>query len=571
MDVRCESCHTEYELDDGSVNESGTDVQCTFCGHTFTVFRRDALPATGASVMGAEYVLETADGRVHRLRDLTVLQKWIIERRVTRSDRLSQGGQNWTRLGALEDLAPFFDVVDEADRARASVARASNPELAAARAQGGRTSPGAPVAAGGTVLGHSSPSLPIMPTVTPRGGERPVAFEPAAAPRGGERKTNRSLELMAVEAPFDGAEPETALIQRPSRGWWKLLVTFGVAGGIAYAGIRALPGMMTPAPATVATNEPSAPAVVPQTDPAAGAAAVPGAVSGTGVDPGAAVAGTGDPVAAVPGTGVPGTNVPGPGVPGTVSGTSVPDPGTAAGTGTAPLAAGAAAAPPTPAPTPSPAIAEAPAAAAPPVPAETGQRPGAAAERTPPTKPADRAARPRQASPAEAPSYEGLLAQADKLLGNGANERALRLYERALVLKPGAPDALTGIGYAHLDRGRTGPAIEYFNRASAGSPHAPALFGLGQAYRAAGDYNRARETYRRYLSVFPNGPEASAAERQLRSMPTAEPGGGGGGGEVTAPASILQEGGAQEPGKPREGGGATTPANPAQPFDAPVP
>ncbi|HEY0713163.1 MAG TPA: tetratricopeptide repeat protein, partial [Polyangia bacterium] len=176
----------------------------------------------------------------------------------------------------------------------------------------------------------------------------------------------------------------------------------------------------------------------------------------------------------------------------------------------------------------------------------------------------------RPAPPAEAASYESLLAQADKLLGNGANERALRIYERALALKPGAPDALTGIAYAHLDRGRTGPAIEYFNRASAGTPHAPALFGLGQAYRAAGDYNRARETYRRYLSLFPSGPEASAAERQLRSMPTAGEPGGGGGGEVSAPASILQEGGNQEPTRPREGGG-TAPGAPPQPFDAPTP
>ncbi|HEY0707279.1 MAG TPA: tetratricopeptide repeat protein, partial [Polyangia bacterium] len=142
----------------------------------------------------------------------------------------------------------------------------------------------------------------------------------------------------------------------------------------------------------------------------------------------------------------------------------------------------------------------------------------------------------------------------------------------ALAIKPGAPDALTGIGYAHLDRSRTGPAIDYFTRASSGSPHAPALFGLGQAYRAAGDFNRARETYRRYLSLFPNGPESSAAERQLRSMPSgaAEPAGGGGG-EVSAPASILQEGGAQEPAKPREGGGGSAPASPPRPLDSPTP
>ncbi|HEY0710523.1 MAG TPA: zinc-ribbon domain-containing protein, partial [Polyangia bacterium] len=417
MDVRCESCHTEYELDDASVSDAGTDVQCTFCGHTFTVFRRAAVAAPGPGPSGGESVLETADGRVHRLRDLTVLQKWIIERRVTRSDRLSRDGQNWTRLGALEDLAPFFDVVDEADRARASQSRSSSPDIAAARAQGARPAAAAPVAAGGTVLGHSSPSLPIMPTVTPRGGQKPVTAaggEPAR-PRGGERATNRSLELMAVEAPFGATDPETSLVRRPSRGWWKLFVTFGVAGGVAYAGIRALPGMMTP--------------------PASSSAAQTGPSSSAVVEP------IGQAPAPLP-----------PGDPSAAPGTTAPPTPTEA-----PAAAAPATEPASPPPAPAaaqPAVARTEPAAAPTPPAEA----------PPAAKPAERAPRPRPAAPPEAPTYESLVAQADKLLGNGANERALRIYERALALKPGAPDALTGIASAHLDRGRTGPAIEYFNR-----------------------------------------------------------------------------------------------------------
>ena len=53
MDVRCDRCQTEYELDDDSVAERGASVQCTTCGHTFVVSRQkpgrhaDARPGRG--------------------------------------------------------------------------------------------------------------------------------------------------------------------------------------------------------------------------------------------------------------------------------------------------------------------------------------------------------------------------------------------------------------------------------------------------------------------------------------------------------------------------------------------
>src|SRR5262245_5005900 len=119
MDVRCDRCQTEYELDDESVAGAGASVQCTTCGHTFVVSRNGSIvvgttpptglassePATmgsrasqpsinisnasnasgnasGASPPAApEWVLATEEGQTHRLRDLTTLQKWVVERR----------------------------------------------------------------------------------------------------------------------------------------------------------------------------------------------------------------------------------------------------------------------------------------------------------------------------------------------------------------------------------------------------------------------------------------------------------------------------------------------------------
>ena len=153
MDVRCERCSTEYELDDDSVPDAGCPVQCTTCSHTFMVTRRGAAPTTAAqpvseslpSPPAADWLLETSDGRLHRFRNLTSLQKWIIERKVTREDKISRTGQAWRRLGEIVELAPFFDLVDEADRARAGQAGSDELKAEAQRARnlgsGSRLSP----------------------------------------------------------------------------------------------------------------------------------------------------------------------------------------------------------------------------------------------------------------------------------------------------------------------------------------------------------------------------------------------------------------------------------------------
>jgi tetratricopeptide (TPR) repeat protein len=184
----------------------------------------------------------------------------------------------------------------------------------------------------------------------------------------------------------------------------------------------------------------------------------------------------------------------------------------------------------------------APVVEAPPAPEPAAPAPARAAPKEKADKPRGRArgalAAQGQGQGEDLP-YDRLVAQADRLLENGANERALRLYERALTVRPDAPEALTGIGYVHLDRNRIGAAIEFFTKASAASPFAPALFGLGQAYRAAGDPGRARQTYQRYLALYPTGSDASAAERNLQAL---QPGNA-----AEAPGTILHEGGSGTP------------------------
>src|SRR5215472_2159246 len=133
MDVRCERCNTEYEFYESKVTEAGVTVKCANCGNLFKVRRRgDAVVAPGAA--SAQSVSEAAaaaadpagerlwmvkhpvSGEIRRFRELTTLQQWIVERKVTRDDQISRTGETWKSLGDIAELASFFQVVDMATR-----------------------------------------------------------------------------------------------------------------------------------------------------------------------------------------------------------------------------------------------------------------------------------------------------------------------------------------------------------------------------------------------------------------------------------------------------------------------
>lgn len=157
MDVRCERCRAQYVFDDEQVTPAGLTVQCTNCGHVFKVKKKELvvtvpvkpdeleaapLPATAAAPRpgvapspGApaepreapresprEWRVRQANGNTFTFRELTTLQKWIIEQKVARDDEISLSGEQWKRLGNIAELASFFQVVEAAERAKAQVA-----------------------------------------------------------------------------------------------------------------------------------------------------------------------------------------------------------------------------------------------------------------------------------------------------------------------------------------------------------------------------------------------------------------------------------------------------------------
>ena len=264
MDVRCDRCETEYELDDDSVTEGGASVQCTTCGHTFvvgpdgvTIAQIVPTPSGGLADLGpqaADWLLATEDGQTHRFRDLTTLQKWVVERKATREDRVSQRGGPWLPLGEVDELAPFFAVVDQADRARSGEG---------ARRSGGRDADG-------------------------------LAAQPAAVSRPGSRRRENGLggdgmlsarldsgPTPSLDAGSFSAEDErgddkfeTITLFRRSRN----VKLAGAAGFVALAIVAAIIGFRRPQWSPV---KPPAPAHAVEVPPVAPAPAPPAAVATT--------------------------------------------------------------------------------------------------------------------------------------------------------------------------------------------------------------------------------------------------------------------------------------------------
>ena len=124
MEVRCERCQTECKVENTGAAGLGGEVHCSDCGHVMVIGNRPppAIPShdvpTTPKPDASEWLVETVHGRSLRSPDLATLHRWIIERRVTREDRISRDGKVWQHIGEMPDLVPFFDIVDSAERAR---------------------------------------------------------------------------------------------------------------------------------------------------------------------------------------------------------------------------------------------------------------------------------------------------------------------------------------------------------------------------------------------------------------------------------------------------------------------
>lgn len=472
MDVSCPSCRNDYELDDARVPAEGVAVKCAQCGHVFRVKRPDfdVNPAAAPSSdlppppQAREWKLRQVNGNLFTCRELTTLQKWIIEGKVGRDDEISLSGDSWKRLGNIPELASFFQVFEEASRTRsyeatqvmpayaslpspAPAVRAPAPQpqlaeqaLARETLQGGRFSE--------SIGEPPPPPAPSVPAA-------PAARAPGPPPSWANPSSSSGVRS-AARATFEPSDEDyKAAVKSSSRGLWVALAVVGLVsgGGLGYYfGVFAPEEARVEAEKQVAdqrAQEEAKTRAEAETRARALAAtrAAERLANEAAVDAGADDAGTLDA----------GTLDAGPTDAGAPDAGS-PDAGTPdAGTSTA------------------------------------------------------------------ARTFEWYLSAGDRLRNSDRAEQALNMYGRAVELNPESAEALAGRGLAMLDLGRAPAAQASLEQAVKSNPrYGPALMGLAESYRALGKNAQALEYYQRYLDVMPDGSEADVARGNVAKLKKAE-------------------------------------------------
>jgi predicted Zn finger-like uncharacterized protein len=519
MDVRCERCKTEYEFDDARITEAGVTVKCTSCGHVFRVRKKTPqvshsnghdpeAPSNGAygSQSAApgpgdkrEWKVRQANGNVITFRQLTNLQRWIVERKVGREDEISLTGETWKRLGEIAELGVFFRVVDEAQKAKQLEMQQPNGATAPASASPAHPvapptfvpfpsapasrEPPAPPAATRTPQSLLSPSpiessppppAPVAPLQLTAAMEAPLAAPAAAEP---DATFNQSPPPQPETA--SAPEPETTDSESPPPTGWRAAIRertekfYIAARGLRNLGKGAkwavgLIAAVVLGGAGLFGYSASSKSAPPQTAEAAQPVATP------------------DPVA------------PPSGIDSEASGAG---PSTEREAPSGLVAESAAAAPTLDA---KPEMSNAPAA-------------GAIAPTTPPGALAAKAAeRPPRGA---AKDFDWYMSQGDKLRDREKIKAALEAYRAAAELAPNRAEPVAGKGFALLDLGQKPQAEAAFREALRLNPrYAVAVIGLAETYRQMGKNAQAIEQYERYLEILPEGSEAPVAKAAIERL-----------------------------------------------------
>ncbi len=487
MDVGCPKCQTEYELDDARVTEDGVTVKCTTCGHVFRVKKKQlvvTLPSRGDPPIdlshsghsselppappSREWKLKQPSGNVFPCRDLTMLQKWIIEGKVSRDDQISLSGETWKRLGDIPELASFFQIVDDASKMR--LLEAQQREFKKQGAGQPPLPPGARITdtwREGQFSPAPPPVDPVHETLPPEppAPRRPSGRTPEVAPP--EPVSNSSPPIMQTlqggRFSHPPAPPLNVAVQSAARrspepsdeelrravgksggsGKWIALVLAGllVGGGVGwYFGYyEPEQNRLIEARATEQARLDEEARVKAMTPPPQ----VPVEVLDASVEE-EVVADAGVEDAGVPDAGVADAGVP---------------------------------------------VIDAGPSAAPPVVVEQKK------------------------------SFDWYLAQGDRLRERDKPEAALDLYGKASDLKPERVEPIAGRGLALLDMGNPSAAAATFETAlKQNARYGPAIMGLAEAYRILGKNDKAVEFYQRYLEVLPDGSEAAVARNSIERL-----------------------------------------------------
>jgi predicted Zn finger-like uncharacterized protein len=279
MDVRCERCRAQYAVDDARVSETGVKVACAQCGHAF-LLRKKTLsvtvplkggdpdtpvpigdlagapppPAAEAAERG-EWRLRQPGGAIFPFRELSTLQRWIVERKATRDDEVAAAGQGdaWRRLGDIPELQSFFTLLDKARHRRET-----RPEAQA-------EAPPEPVRA--AQPGLEDPAWARGPVSATRRVTRSASLPPP--------RSSRLLWVALIAVALLGVAAGTVYLRRKAESDLNVQVGNEAAAQAALAA-RQAESVPVPAPRAEPPREPAHP---PAQEPAPGPAPTNGATA----------------------------------------------------------------------------------------------------------------------------------------------------------------------------------------------------------------------------------------------------------------------------------------------------
>lgn len=506
MDVRCSRCGVAYEFDDAKVPPAGVTVKCSSCEHVFKVKPPSSeaeAPAPSPAVPNVEgWMVRLRDGTLLRFRELTTLQKWIVEQRVTSADEISRTGRAWRPLGDIAELASFFEVVAAANAARQAAAlERTAPVEVLAPASGSLSTPAVgPSAAPEAFAAAKAPAVPLAAETSFYGDalEGLDDEDPVAAWKRRARLRNAALALLAL---ILSGIAGTYFFARPT--FERVLASVSTIGGN--------PSTDAPdADAAVSSTTAAKPSEEPSPVEAAVLKAL--ATAATAKDDAAreqAIVVVEQALAKAPGDkrleevlATLRASSASPLVGKAAEGSALVDGGTAddksedANEGK------------TDSKTDSKTDFEA---------ASEGKEPSATEGTAAATASSVRGEGSGSSDDGE--SYEELIKRAESARVRERTSTALALYKKAAELRPDATRPHVGMGWCYLDLERTRQAADAFAHAiSLDKDLAEAHFGLGETMRMLGNKAAALRAYKRYLTLAPMGPDAPMARNAIRSL-----------------------------------------------------
>jgi len=229
MDVRCEKCQTEYELDESRLKPGGVTVKCTNCGHMFKIRKRsntnvgiptaatseprtkpissrtpvtsnaatvaspapqrpvpadDAAPRAPTSELGSgpnserQWLIRLENGDQKSCRELATLQQWIVAGIVSRDSLISRTGKTWKRLGDIPELGQYFVVAEEAKAQRQAKPTGKPVVASTVLGIGGRPATDDDNKATGSYRARQPTPPPPPPARAPMSSPQPAPVQP---------------------------------------------------------------------------------------------------------------------------------------------------------------------------------------------------------------------------------------------------------------------------------------------------------------------------------------------------------------------------------------------------------